>query len=129
MDIGIIGIGGVGGYFGGKLTSLLKMEEYKNNVHVYFIARNKHLDEIKKNGLILSTKVEGVFICTPTLATDNFHDLPELDLCILCIKGYDLSQILLSLREKIKKNTVMIPLLNGVDIYDRVRAIIPNGMV
>ena len=47
MNIAVIGIGGIGGYFGGKLTKLLQDED-KKNLNIYFIARGKHLDEIKK---------------------------------------------------------------------------------
>lgn len=45
MNIAVIGIGGAGGYFGGKLTQLLNDTK---DIHIYFIARNKHLEEIKK---------------------------------------------------------------------------------
>ncbi len=126
MNIGIIGIGGVGGYFGGKLTQLLERE---TELNIYFIARNRHLEEIKKNGLILSTQDDGELICRPTLATDNPDELPELDLCLICVKSYDLDNVLKAIKDKIKDDTKIIPLLNGVDIYERVRKIIKNGIV
>ena len=129
MNIGIIGVGGVGGYFGGKLTKLLQREEYKENLNIYFIARNEHLKEIKENGLILSMKEEGEIICKPTLATDNFDELPELDLCLLCVKSYDFNNTLKLLKSKIKDYTKIIALLNGIDIYERVREVIPNGVL
>jgi len=129
MNIGIIGVGGIGGYFGGKLTKLLKNDGQEKDLNIYFVARNKHLEEIKKNGLILSNQEEGEFVCKPTLATDNFEDLPQLDLCFLCVKSYDLNNSLNLLRNKIKDDTKIIPLLNGIDIYDRVRAVIPNGVI
>lgn len=125
MNIAIIGIGGVGGYFGGKLTQLL---ENDNDLKVYFIARNQHLDEIKKNGLILDTD-EGELICKPTKATDDISELPALDFCLICVKSYDLDKVLVSLKEKISTKTMVLPLLNGVDIYERMRNIIDNGTV
>jgi 2-dehydropantoate 2-reductase len=125
MNIGVIGIGGVGGYFGGKLTQLLKDDE---NLNIYFIARNQHLAEINKNGLLLDSD-EGEFICRPTKATDNVSDLPVLDLCLLCVKGYDLDKVLIPLKEKISEKTMILPLLNGVDIYERIRKIIKTGVV
>lgn len=128
MNVGIIGVGGVGGYFGGKLTRLLNNEHYKD-LKIYFIARNKHLAEIKTNGLILSTIDEGESICKPTLATDNIEELPVLDLCLICVKSYDLPDILEVLKSKIKVDTHIIPLLNGVDIYERIRKVIDNGIV
>lgn len=130
MNIGVIGIGGVGGYFGGKLTRLLGQDTNKD-LKIYFVARNKNLEEmeIKKNGLLLNTAEEGETICRPTLATDNIDELPELDLCFICVKSYDLNNVLKTVKNRIKDDTDIIPLLNGVDIYERVRMIIPNGVV
>lgn len=125
MNIGVIGIGGVGGYFGGKLTQLLNNSK---DLAIYFVARNKHLHEIQKNGLILDTD-EGVKICKPTYATDNILELPNLDFCLICVKSYDLDNVLMKLKEKISSNTMILPLLNGVDIYERIRQRIHNGVV
>ena len=118
MNIGVIGIGGVGGYFGGKLTQLLKDDK---DLKIFFIARTQHLNEIKKNGLILDTE-EGITTCIPTLATDDISELPQLDFCLICVKSYDLKNILIQLKPKIADNTMILPLLNGVDIYERVKS-------
>ena len=125
MNIAVIGIGGVGGYFGGKLASLI---DHENDIKVYFIARNSHLDEIKSNGLILDTD-EGQIVCRPTLATDDISELPPLDLCLICVKGYDLENALVQLQPKVSDKTMILPLLNGVDIYERIRSIIQHGVI
>jgi 2-dehydropantoate 2-reductase len=125
MNIAIIGIGGVGGYFGGKLTQLLKQDK---DLNISFIARGKHLEEINKNGLLLDSD-EGQMICRPDLATDRIEDLPDPDLCLVCVKSYDLDSAMTRLKPKIKDTTMILPLLNGVDIYERIRRIIPNGIV
>ena len=39
LNIAVIGVGGVGGYFGGKLTTLLSRNR---DLKIYFIARNEH---------------------------------------------------------------------------------------
>lgn len=127
MNIGIIGVGGVGGYFGGKLAKFME-QVASDDLNVYFVARNKHLEEIRKKGLILHT-TEGEQVCRPTLATNDFDDLPILDLCLLCVKSYDLDSTLKSIKDKIKSETNIIPLLNGVDIHERIRKIISNGIV
>ncbi|MBN1397211.1 MAG: 2-dehydropantoate 2-reductase [Bacteroidetes bacterium] len=125
MNIAVIGTGGVGGYYGGKLSQLLKTDK---NLKIFFIARGEHLDEIKRNGLILDTD-EGQNVCIPTMATDDISELPELDLCFLCVKSYDLEKVLLQLKPKIAESTIILPLLNGVDMYERVRSVIQNGVV
>jgi len=125
-NIGIIGVGGVGGYFGGKLCQLLPSERELN---IYFVARGAHLEKIRKNGLYLSTAEEGEFVCIPTLATDNFDDLPVLDLCLLCIKSYNLKNVLGHLRNKTTNTGYIVPLLNGIDIYERIREQIQDAIV
>lgn len=125
MNIGIIGIGGIGGYFGGKLT---RLPELAQKIKIYFIARGPHLQEIRKNGLILDSD-EGESICKPTYATDDFNELPVLDLCLVCVKSYDLDNAMARLQEKFSSETMILPLLNGVDIYERIRKRIRNGIV
>lgn len=125
MNIGIIGIGGIGGYYGGKLTRLPELDK---DIKVYFIARGPHLQEIRKNGLVLDSD-EGEFICTPTYATDDFSELPVLDLCVVCVKSYDLDNAMVKVRGKIAPHTIILPLLNGVDIYERIRKRIEAGIV
>lgn len=123
MNIGAIGIGGVGGYFGGKLTQI---PQFGATMSIYFVARNKHLEAIQANGLLLDAD-DGKFVCRPTKATDDIAQLPLLDFCLICVKGYDLENVLLQVKSKIGPKTVMLPLLNGVDIYERVRKVIKTG--
>jgi 2-dehydropantoate 2-reductase len=117
MNIGIIGVGGVGGYFGGKICKPASAQ----GTNVYFVARGKHLDEIRKKGLHVSTATEGDWLCRPTLATDRIGELPILDVCLLCVKSYDLKSIVLELCDKVSDTTLIIPLLNGIDVYERIR--------
>ncbi len=121
MHIGIIGAGGVGGYFGAKLC--------RHNADVSFIARGDHLRAIRKNGITVRTSSEGVIACRPSIVTDDVSDLPPLDVCLICVKSYDLTPILGKLNRVVHESTIMIPLLNGIDICDRVRAIIQTGIV
>ncbi len=123
MNIAIIGIGGIGGYFGGKLTKLLQGDK---GAKVYFIARGKQLEAIRAKGLLLDSE-EGQMLCQPTMATDRIADLPVLDYCLISVKGYDLANVLEQLKDKIADSTVIIPLLNGVDIFERIRAVIKKG--
>lgn len=125
MNIAVIGVGGVGGYFGGRLTSLLQSDK---DLRIYFVARGAHLKEIRAKGLLLDTD-EGQMVCRPTHATDDIAELPQPDLCLLCVKGYSLKEVLIPLAPRIGDHTMILPLLNGVDIYERIRSLIPNGIV
>jgi len=127
-NICIYGVGGVGGYFGGKIA--LGLSRIRNTTkRVFFIARGAHLDEIKKNGLILNTSEERGIICRPHLATDSIDEIPVPDLCLICVKSYDLDGAIKALTRKIKDETIIIPLLNGVDIYERIRGILNKGII
>ena len=117
LKIGIVGVGGVGGYFGGKLCRLIPGQ----GAEVYFIARGEHLHAIRQNGLLVQTATEGEWTCHPTLATGDFQDLPVMDLCLVCVKSYDLQNVARRLRHCVSDATAVIPLLNGIDIYERMR--------
>jgi 2-dehydropantoate 2-reductase len=125
-NIGVIGVGGVGGYFGGKLC---RLQSSGNGINVSFVARGDHLRAIRKSGLLLSSEDEGDIVCHPDLATDDFESLPKLDLCLICVKAFDLADVLSRLNPIVSNETVLLPLLNGVDIYSRVRVVIKNGIV
>jgi 2-dehydropantoate 2-reductase len=118
-------VGGVGGYFGGRLCGPL----LAGGAEVYFVARGRHLNEIRKNGLFLSTSDHGDIASRPTLATDDFRDLPLLDICLICVKSYDLPNVLGRLYPKISTGTLILPLLNGIDIYERIRRVVKTGAV
>ena len=125
MKIAIIGIGGVGGYFGGRLAA-----HYQNNknVEIYFIARGDHLKEIKNSGLKI-IQGEKQWTAHPTLATDHPAEVGKMDIIIFSIKTYDLEESVLQMQPCIGENTVLLPLLNGVNSRDRINAVLPNATV
>lgn len=125
-SIGVIGVGGVGGYFGGKLCQLL---QNGSDLKISFVARGAHLRAILESGLLLSSEADGDLVCRPSLATDDFRCLPPMDLCLICVKQFDLSTVLSGLAPILTRDTVIIPLLNGVDVYDRARVIVPNAIL
>ena len=127
-NICIFGAGSVGGVFGGKIAHAIAQKPDSLR-KVFFIARGAHLEEIKKNGLILNTPEERGILCKPNLATDNIVEIPQPDLYLLCVKGYDLDQATLTIKKNIADNTLVIPLLNGVDIYERIRKNLDTGIV
>ncbi|MEM9644234.1 MAG: 2-dehydropantoate 2-reductase [Planctomycetota bacterium] len=124
-NIGIIGVGGVGGYFGGKLCQSIRS---RDDQQVIFVARGKHLRQIQSSGLRLVSE-EGDFRCVPSIATDDFSSLPPLDMCLICVKDFDLPGVLNSIRPAVTPDTVLLPLLNGVDVDVRVRQAIPTSVV
>jgi len=123
----VYGVGGVGGYFGGRLAH--NMHGGKGSGYeIYFIARGPHLNAIRIHGLKVITPRK-TFIARPKLAADDIRRIPDPDLILLCVKSYDLDVAVSKLKSKINENTVIIPLLNGIDIYDRIRAQLDSGIV
>lgn len=118
----IVGLGGVGGYYGGLLAKC-----YKNDpeVDIYFLARGEHLKKVQENGLKIITENES-FIAHPTLATDNVLEIGKVDYVIMTTKSYDLESTIQQIIPCIDEKTVILPLLNGADISSRIRNILPE---
>ncbi len=122
----VYGIGGVGGYFGGRIAH--EVSKGNRAMQVYFIGRGEHLKTIQQHGLHLITDKEE-FICFPNIATDNIRHIPIPDLYLLCVKGYDLDNAVASISKNISTDTFILPLLNGVDIYERIRSSLQKAIV
>jgi 2-dehydropantoate 2-reductase len=59
----------------------------------------------------------------------NVEDLGKSDLILVCVKEYDLENVCLELKEQTLENTVILPLMNGVNIYERIRKIIEKAVI
>lgn len=121
----IAGIGGVGGYFGGLLA-----KHYYNieNVEICFLARGKHLKAIQENGLKV-IKGESEFIAKPKLASDDPTKIGIADLIIISTKSFDLETVVKQLKPCINSNTIVLPLLNGVNSKEKIKSILPENIV
>ena len=116
----IVGLGGVGGYYGGLLA-----KTYADNpsMEIYFVARGEHLKKVQQKGLTVITET-GAFVAKPTLATDQVSEIGIADYVILTTKSYDLEATVHQIKPCVGKNTVILPLLNGADISARIRAVL-----
>ena len=83
---------------------------------------------IQEQGLKLITDKEEL-LSIPNIATDKIENIPTPDLYLLCVKGYDLKDAVIEIAKNIADDTIVVPLLNGVDIYERVRAILSKEIV
>ena len=95
---------------------------------VIFYARGEHLAAIRKDGLKLVT-VDGEYVVRPTLATDKPAEMGTLDLALFCTKSYGLEDAARAIAGNLREDSVVLPLLNGVDISERLRAVLPKGIV
>ncbi|MBI5021704.1 MAG: 2-dehydropantoate 2-reductase [Ignavibacteriales bacterium] len=112
MKIGIIGTGGVGGYFGGKIA--------KAGYDVTFVTRGLNLNVLKTNGLIVKS-IQGDFKISRVNATEKIEDLKHSDLILICVKAWQVKEVALKLKSVIKENAVVIPLQNGILAVDELK--------
>ncbi|MFB3389737.1 ketopantoate reductase family protein [Flavobacterium sp. LAR06] len=121
--IGILGLGGVGGYFGGLLANA-----YYNSadIEVVFIARGATKDAIAENGLKIIND-DSEIIAYPKLVSNDPDEIGVLDYLICATKTYDIEESLFSLQKCITSKTVILPLYNGVDAPERIQKIFPEN--
>ena len=113
MRIAVIGTGGVGAYFGGRLAEA--------GQDVVFLARGAHLEAIRKNGLTVQS-VAGDFRIHPAAATDDPKRIGDADLAIVAVKAWQVPEAARSIKTFLKPDGVAIPLENGVDAPDELAA-------
>ncbi len=121
----IVGLGGVGGYYGGMLA---KYYADHSDIEVSFVARGAHLQKVQENGLTLITEKE-TFQVYPTLATEDVTEIGTADYIIMTPKSYDLDSTVAQIKPIVGSNTVILPLLNGIDNSDRIRTLLPETEV
>ena len=118
----IVGLGGVGGYYGGLLARKYAEDP---DTEIYFVARGAHLKKVQESGLKVITEI-GTFVAKPTLATDNVSEIGIADYVIMTTKSYDLEDTIHQIKPCIGEKTVILPLLNGIDNSIRIRALLPG---
>ena len=120
MKIAVMGTGGVGGYFGGTLA--------RAGHEVVFIARGDHLAAIRKNGLTVES-VQGDFSIPDVGATDDPATIGVVDLVLMCVKTWQLPEAVRLSRPMIGPQTIVLPLLNGVEAHEQITSALPHGIV
>ncbi len=109
MRVAIIGSGGIGGYFGGRLA--------QGGHEVTFLARGKHLQAIQTQGLSVKS-ILGDFVINPARSTDKIEALDRPDLVLVCTKAWQVKEVAPQLSSIIHKDTIVIPLQNGIEAID-----------
>jgi 2-dehydropantoate 2-reductase len=106
MRVAVIGVGGVGGYFGGLLA--------RAGHDVTFVARGPHLAAIQERGL----RVESVNDVTFTVKGQALEDTSkagEQELVLFTVKMYHNAGAIEAARPMLGPDTVVLTLQNGID--------------
>ena len=109
MRVAILGSGGVGGYFGGRLAA--------TGTDVSFVARGAHLDALRRNGLRIESPQGDVHVPRVS-ATDDPARIGPVDLVFFTVKLYDTEAATRALAPLIGPGTLVVPFQNGVDSVD-----------
>ncbi len=113
MRIAVLGAGAVGGYFGGKLA--------QSGAEVFFIARGEHLRAIRERGLrVESPDGDFTLALDPDRITGDSAAIGPVDVILLAVKGWQMPVAIAAMRPMIGPDTVVVPLLNGVEAADEV---------
>jgi 2-dehydropantoate 2-reductase len=116
----IVGTGGVGGYFGGKLAQA--------GHNVTFVARGAHYEAINQNGLMVKS-IDGNFNVHPARVVNNITQANAPHLVLVTVKAWQVTEVAQQLKTIITPNTVVIPLQNGVMAADELQHELPHHQV
>lgn len=110
MRIAVVGAGGVGGYFGGKLA--------KGGIGTVFIARGATLEALRARGLKVES-IGGDFDVAPVTATDDPSEVGPVDAILFATKAWQIPEAAEKARPMIGRDTVAVPLENGMEAPDQ----------
>ena len=119
MRVAVIGAGGVGGYFGGRLAAA--------GTDVTFVARGAHRDAIRTSGLRIESGHGDVVVDAKT--AEDTAQIGPVDVVIVAVKLWDTPAAAEMIVPLLHDDTAVISLQNGVSKDDAVRAAVGNGHV
>ena len=120
MKIAVIGVGGVGGYFGGCLA--------RAGVEVTFVARARQCEALRQRGLEIQS-TDGTFTVSHPRVVDSPARLIAPEVVLLATKAYDLESVSEQLAGVSSRDTVIISLQNGIDNDLRIKRLILRAQV
>jgi 2-dehydropantoate 2-reductase len=119
MRILILGAGGVGGYFGGRLV--------ESGADVTFLVRPERAKRLAENGLVIKSPVGNAQLTVKTIAVGE-RTLP-FDIALIACKAYDLDSAAAAVEPHVEAGALALPMLNGMAHNDRLRERLGHGRV
>jgi len=123
MKILVLGAGGVGGYFGGRMV--------QNQADVTFLVRPKRAEAIKRDGLRIKSKYGDARLDVKCVTQEQVK--PGYDLVLFTAKAYDLQGAIDAIAPAVDAKTCVLPFLNGIAHYETLdrrfgRERVPGGV-
>ncbi|HYH08259.1 MAG TPA: 2-dehydropantoate 2-reductase [Thermoanaerobaculia bacterium] len=101
MKIAVVGVGGVGGYFGGRLAQA--------GYDVTFVARGATLEALRTKGLRVES-IKGDLHLPHVKATEKLTE--EVDVVLMAVKAWQLEEATKAIAST---NATVVPMQNGID--------------
>ena len=112
MKILVLGAGGIGGYFGGRLAQA--------GVDTTFLVRPKRREQIAADGLVIESPNGNARIDAKTVLAEDLR--PGYDLVLFTCKAYDLDSAMDAIAPAMAPGCAVLPMLNGLAHLDRLDA-------
>jgi 2-dehydropantoate 2-reductase len=101
----VIGVGGVGGYFGARLA--------QGGCDVRFLARGVQLAALREHGLHVEGDLGEIYI-PKVRVSENPETLGRADIVLICVKLWDTESAARAVKPIVRPETAVISLQNGV---------------
>ena len=112
MRILILGAGGTGGYFGGRLAQA--------GIDVTFLVRANRAAQLQRDGLVIRSPLGDATFPVAHVTADALPQLARtqpFDLVMLSCKAYDLDSSIEAIAPAVGVSTTVLPILNGLRHY------------
>ena len=105
MKLLVLGAGGIGGYFGGRLAQA-------HAADVTFLVRPRRREQITRDGLVIESPHGNAKFPVKTVAAEELA--PGYDAVLFTCKAYDLDSAMDAIAPAMDGRTVVVPQLNGM---------------
>jgi len=109
MKILILGAGGIGGYFGGRLAAA--------GADVTFLVRPKRREQLARDGLVVESPLGNLKLPVKTVLANELAG--GYDAILFTCKAYDLDSAMDAIAPAVKGEVAIVPLLNGLAHLER----------
>ncbi|KJV36997.1 2-dehydropantoate 2-reductase [Luteibacter yeojuensis] len=109
MRILVLGAGGTGGYFGGRLAQA--------GVDVTFLVRPARAAVLEANGLVIRSPFGDATLPVKHVTKDTVGAAGPFDVVLLACKAYDLHSAIEDIDAAVGEHTAVLPILNGLAHY------------
>jgi len=109
MKLLVLGAGGIGGYYGGRLAEAKAAD-------VTFLVRPKRREQIVRDGLVIESPHGNARFPVQTVLAEELK--PGYDMVLFTCKAYDLDSAMDAIAPAMDGKTVVVPQLNGMAHLD-----------